>query len=406
MPPEIQENLTGYTLHWQEHKLTAKITRLKNHSDGKLTGDISLTLGSKNQQEPTFLFNFTSAQTRKILIKSLDEKYPEWKWLPIIDELTREVQRISSAGEPTIKIASTDEYAPLEYLVEPIIPLGKPTAIFGDPGSGKSQLLLILAIVAALPWQDNPLKLGAPKESSPILLLDYEADEDDIRRSLHHFAEGMDLGYIPIDYRRCSLPIADDLEAIRNHVDAIGAKAVFIDSTSLAAGGDLNRMDVATNYIRALRQLKLTSVSLTHTSKDRDAKTKTIIGSVLFEAGFRSVFECRGQEDDDTLDIALLHRKFNLGGKVHPLGYRIHYNGAGSSISWHDPKSVPEFVERMGNNRRILDLLKGGPLPMKEITEILEITYQAANISLNRMEKKQLVLKLSDKQWGLASKLS
>jgi len=404
--PDIQENLTGYVLHWPEQKLTAKIARLKNHSDGKLTGDISLTLGSKNQQEPTFSFNFTSAQTRKTLVKNLDEKYPDWKWLSIIDELTREIQRISLAGEPIIKITSTDECTPLEYLVEPIIPLGKPTAIFGDPGSGKSQLALILAIVAALPWKDNPLRLGAPEVSSPVLLLDYEADEDDIRRLLHHFAEGMDLGYIPIDYRRCTLPIADDLEAIRNHVDAIGAKAVFIDSTSLAAGGDLNRMDVATSYIRALRQLKLTSVSLAHTSKDRDAKTKTIIGSVLFEAGFRSVFECRGQEDDDILDIALLHRKFNLGSRVHPLGYRIHYNNAGNTIAWHDPKSVPEFVERMGNNRRILELLKDGPLPMKEITEILEITYQAANTSLNRLEKKQLILKLGDKQWGLVSKLS
>jgi len=118
------------------------------------------------------------------------------------------------------------------------------------------------------------------------------------------------------------------------------------------------------------------------------------------------VFECRGQEDDDALDIALLHRKFNLGGKVHPLGYRIHYNNTGNTITWHDPKSVPEFVERMGNNRRILELLKDGPLQMKEITELLEITFPAASMALNRLEKKQLVLRLGEKQWGLVSKLT
>lgn len=408
MPLEIQDNLTGYTFHWPEHKLSAKIARIHPHTDGRLTADISFTLGSKKHQEPTFSFNFSSAQVRKQLVKNLEEKYPEWKthWLSVIDELIREVQRLSMTGEPIIELASTDEVADLEYLVHPIIPLNKPTAIFGDPGSGKSQLLLILAIVAALPWHDNPLKLTAPAESTPILLLDYEADEDDVRRSLKALAHGMDLGYIPIHYRRCSLPIADDLEAIRNHVDAIGAKAVFIDSTSLAAGGDLNKMDIASSYIRALRQLKMTSVSLTHTSKDRDSKSKTIIGSVLFEAGFRSVFECRGQEDDDILDIALLHRKFNLGGRLKPIGYRIQYNGQGNTIAWHDPGNVPEFVERMGTNRRILELLKEGPLPMKEITDELDLTYPAVTMALKRLVSKKQVIKLDDKQWGLAAHLN
>ena len=406
MPVEIQKSLTGYTLHWLEHKLTAKIARLHAHADGRLTGDISLTLGSKNKQEPTFSFNFTSAQTRKQLVKNLDEKYPDWKWLLIIDELIGEVQRLSAAGEPVVEIASSDEASELEYLVYPIIPIGQPTAIFGDPGSGKSQLLLILAIVATLPWYDNPLRLTAPKESSPVLYLDYEADENDIRRLLARFTSGMDLGYIHIHYRRCSLPIADDLEAIRNHIDNIGAKAIFVDSTSLAAGGDLNRMDVATSYIRALRQLEITSVSLTHTSKNRDSKAKTIIGSVLFEAGFHSVFECRGQEDDDTLDIALLHRKFNLGGKQKPLGYQIHYNQQGNTIAWHDPKNVAEFVERMGNKTRVLELLKQGALTQKEMTEKLDITYQAVYSSLKRLQnpKNPQVVELEGKRWGLISK--
>jgi len=405
MKAEAKKTLSGYEFDFKEDKVKIIANRLTVHSDGRITAVVKLILGTKKQEEPPFIFNFTSSQTRKRLTDTLNEKYSEWQWLPILDFFINEVQRLSAAGEPIVEIASSDEVSELEYLVYPIIPTGKPTAIFGDPGSGKSQLLLILAMVAALPWHDNPLRLTAPKEPSPILYLDFEADENDIRRLLVRFTKGMELGYIPINYRRCSLPIADDLEAIRNHVDNIGAKAIFVDSTSLAAGGDLNRMDVATSYIRALRQLEITSVSLTHTSKDRDSKAKTIIGSVLFEAGFRSVFECRGHEDDDTLDIALLHRKFNLGGKQKPLGYQIHYNQQGNTIVWHDPKSIAEFVERMDNKTRILELLKREPLTQKEMTEKLAITYQAVYSALTTLRKSNQVVELEGKRWGLISKM-
>ena len=400
--PQIQVTINGYRLEWIEERLVVSVSRLRVHSDGKITGDVQMFLGKKQQEEPSFSFNFSSSQTRKQLVNSLTEKFPEWKWLEIIDELSRRIQKLATEGEPVLELTSSDEVSPLEYLVHPIIPLGKPTAIFGDPGSGKSQLLLILAIVAALPWTDNPLRLIAPTKPTPILYLDYEADPDDFRRSLKGFAEGMELGVLPVFYRRCSLPIADDLEAIRNHADAVKAQAIFVDSTSLAANGDLNRMDVAASYIRALRQLKLTSVSLTHTSKDRDARIKTIIGSVLFEAGFRSVFECRGQEDENLLDIALFHRKFNLGGKLKPLGYRINYNCSGNTVEWHDPRSVPEFIERMSVNQRILSALKDERLSTVELVEILELKRNTVDVALKRLVNADRITGDS-KSWGLLS---
>jgi len=400
--PQIQVTINGYRLEWIEERLVVSVSRLRVHSDGKITGDVQMFLGKKQQEEPSFSFNFSSSQTRKQLVNSLTEKFPEWKWLEIIDELSRRIQKLATEGEPVLELTSSDEVSPLEYLVHPIIPLGKPTAIFGDPGSGKSQLLLILAIVAALPWTDNPLRLIAPTKPTPILYLDYEADPDDFRRSLKGFAEGMDMGLLPVFYRRCSLPIVDDLEAIRNHADAVHAQAIFVDSTSLAANGDLNRMDVAASYIRALRQLKLTSVSLTHTSKDRDARIKTIIGSVLFEAGFRSVFECRGQEDENLLDIALFHRKFNLGGRVKPLGYRINYNCSGNTVEWHDPRSVPEFVERMSVNQRILSALKDERLSTVELVEILELKRNTVDVALKRLVNADRITGDS-KSWGLLS---
>ena len=406
--PNIRPTTSGYIFDWhngEESYLKINISRLSDSNRG-LIGEIEIwpSFMEKYPLLSGIRFNLTSERARTGLAKRLANLKPQIEWQTIIEQVCMGVIELYRQGEPVLELTSNDDVGPLEYLISPLIPIGKPTAIFGDPGSGKSALLLILAIVATLPWHDNPLRLGAPASSSPILYLDYEADADDIRRLLKAFVSGMGLGFVPLHYRRSSLPIADDLESIRNHADATKAKALFIDSTSLAAGGDLNRMDVATSYMRALRQLNMTSVSITHTSKDREAKSKTIIGSVLFEAGFRSVFECRGQEEDDILDIALFHRKFNLGAKQKTLGYRINFNCQGNTVEWLDPKNVPEFVARMSNTRQILELLKGGSKSVREIIDELEISMPIACMALKRLSDKKLVVKLDEKQWGLLDK--
>ncbi len=410
--PEVEKTLTGYTFEWVSEKVLVKVSRVRAHTDGKITGEVKLVLGKDKQEEPSFSWNFSSAQTRKQLVNLLSEKYPEWKdnWLGIIDELCRQVQDLVKAGEPVVTLHSTDGYEELEYLIYPLIPLGKPTAIFGDPGSGKSQLAVIIIIIAGLPWADNTLNLGAPSKPSKILYLDYEADSDDVKRQLVQLVDGMELGYCGIEYRRCLIPLTDDIESIQNIIEERQIDGVIVDSVSLAAGGDLNRMDVATEYVRALRSLGsgLTTISFAHTSKDRDAKSKTIIGSVLFEAGFRSVWEIRGNSQDDSLEVALFHRKVNLSKRFDNIGFEFRYNGTGITVSSHDPKSVPEFLERMSARQQILEKLKEEQLNNKELSEALDITLATIYKTTSRMSSgnHKVIVKLSDvkdAKWGLAS---
>lgn len=351
--------------------------------------------------------NIETDAARKRLAKELAERYPvkDLDWPDTIEYIAEKTMRELEHGEPVVTIQSTDEYSDLKYLIHPIAPEGKPTAIFGDPGSGKSQLAVILSMIMTLPWTDNPIRLGAPDKPVKVLFLDYEADKEDIQRQLALLTQGMDLGYGSIEYRRCSLPIADDLEGIRTHIEETGARCLIIDSVSLAAGGDLNRMDVATNYVRSLRSLgsNITTISLAHTSKDRESKIKTILGSVLFEAGFRSVWEIRANEGDDSLDIALFHRKANLSKKFQDIGLRINYLKEGSTIEWLNPKSVPEFVERMSVNQQILSALKYGKVSTSELVEQLGIKRPSVDTALNRLKKASKIIGDSKNGWGLAT---
>lgn len=409
---QFENKGSRYLFRWEGYQ--AEISKIKTARD---TTICQLVVYSSVGAAFRTRLNLESDRARSSTAKELATRFKGQEWKDLLEEITNKTLQEFEKGEPVIELHSNDAAPALDYLIYPLVPAGKPTVLFGDPGSGKSQLAVVLNILAAFAgWDDNPLRLIPPKKSMRGLVLDWEADEDDWRRQLAWFTQAFDLGYATLFYRRCSLSLGHDLDAIKAHIEMVRADYVIIDSVSLAAGGDLNHMDVATNFFRATRQLTypdgrpLTSISLAHTSKDRDSKQKTILGSVLFEAGARNVWEVRAQEDEpeDILDIALFHRKSNLSKKHPPLGYRIQYRldpnnqnqTIPQSMSWLDPKSVEEFVERMKTTDRILHYLKGVRADEKTIAEELGLTVNNTRVSLFRLKTKNLVVKGDDDRWA------
>lgn len=392
-----------YLFNWKEYELDAQVSRIHvNHE--RTTCQLLFTTTSKDSNHHLLQSNLTltSKRSRTEIAKEMETTYKPVAidWKKLLEYLSVKTLREFEKGEPVIELSSADEVGELEYLIYPIAPLDKPTVLFGDPGSGKSQIATLLAVVMLLPWYDNPLRLKAPQKSHRPLFLDYESDPDDVRRFLKKLDVGMDLGLASLFYRRCSMPLADDLEAIMNHCEKVQADCIIVDSMSLACGGDLNHMDVATSYFQALRKLKMTSISLAHTSKDRETQSKTILGSVLFEAGARSVWEVRGQEEDESLEIGLFHKKANLSAKSKPLGYRINYSQDALTVEWYDPKNVPEFVARMRVNDRILVALKNGKLSSVQLSESLEIKRNSVDQAVRRLKKANRITG-DPSGWGL-----
>jgi hypothetical protein len=401
-----------YSFDFTDYKLKCDVSRISAR-DGHSICRLMVTTYHKSYN-PHILgdnFNLTSSRSRTSLAKDLAARYHPKDiivdWPNILEYISQKSVIEYEKGEPFLEICSTDAVGELEYLIDPIAPKSKPTIIFGDPGAGKSQLIGILNTIMMLPWEDNDLRLIAPNQREKCGFLDYEADADDMRRFLSKLASGMGLPPIPMLYRHCDIPLIKDMESIGNYIDHLKLTCLMVDSASLASGGDLNSMQVAQDYIRACRQLRITTISLAHTSKDRESKAKTILGSVLFEAGARSVWECRGQEDEEhnSFDIALFHRKSNLSKKSKPLGYRISYTADGNVVQWHDPSSVPEFLERMSANKRILDALKHGKLSTKELVEKLsDLKRSTIDGNLKRL-KDAGVISGDSNSWNLTCKM-
>jgi hypothetical protein len=108
------------------------------------------------------------------------------------------------------------------------------------------------------------------------------------------------------------------------------------------------------------------------------------------------VWECRKSQDEEssTADICMYHRKPPAVYRVRkPVGYRITFKEDDHALmtSYLNPDSIPDFVERMSNNSRILDSLKHECLTEVEIAKNLNMPVGTVHVTLYRLSQKGFV---------------
>lgn len=361
--PQITELPGGYRFEWEQEQVQIRISRLHEHSD-VVKGELIITTSApgyaphlRHEQ-----FNFSSSRVRRDLAKDLAEEYKDADWRAMLEQLSvLTLQRIRQ-GDPVEEIWSHDDIEPQRYLVDPLIPANKPTVFFGDGGTGKSELSLLLAYGFAIEWSDNPLGFKFMQPGGGTLLLNWETDRDEVVWRWGKLKTGMDWGDLSIHHRRCAAPLAHDLEAIQNAVADTGAKMIIIDSLGLACGGELKESGPAIAFFAALRQIKTTSLIIAHTSKDQLSKQKSIYGSVFFNNLARSVWEVRKAqtEGENIINVGLYHRKANMSKLHRPIGLRMEFGENGTIITSQDVNKIAEFREGMSDKDRILEELYNG----------------------------------------------
>ena len=402
--PTISTTAAGIAFVWEDEKLKIENSRLRSHSsDGRVTGELFITspLAGNKPIYPLTSFNFTSERTRQSLIKTLSENYPRWQWNDIINQLCLGIVERVRIGEPVQELWTSEDVPAPQFLLEPILYKGLPTIIFGEKAVCKSTIAIIAYTCLILPWHDNPLGWTAPSRPVRTLLADYEVDYEITQYNAKRLQTGMGLPAFPVYYRRCSLPLADDIEQFQWHITELKAEAIIIDSLGPAVGGDLKLPGEALRFTTALRQLRCAALIIGQTSKEKDKKQASVFGSTFFEYYSRNILELRKvqEEGEDTLDIALYHRYCNLGRRQPAMGFKMHFSETGIEISRKEI-TAPELVERMSTQYRIMNLLKSGAMSTKEIMEELDIPRGNAGMCIKRLKDKGKILKVEDK-WGL-----
>jgi hypothetical protein len=411
--PIVKTLLNGYEFLWyagDAWTLSAKITKIYEHTRGTITGEIEILHEYKDIPILSGVrINLTSQQARNTLAKRLKDNpvVKTFDWAKMIDDICAAAIILNRQGEPLQELWTSDDIPPPEYLIEPFLMKDIPTVIFGEKGVTKSTISLLFYTILMLPWHDNPLGFKAPNQSIKTIILDWEAPGNIAQWNAKKLQDGMDLPPFPLYHRRCNYSLADDIESIQNMIINLKAEVIIIDSLARAAGGDLSKdTENANRFFSAVDKLKVTSLILAQTSKNPDDKRKSIYGNALYTYYARSIFElCKAQEiGEDEISIALFHRWSNLTKLQKPMGFRFNFNGCGTKII-KEELSTSEFKAKLSKQQIILTALKAGQATVSQLAQEIEWEEKSVRPLLTQMKGKGLIVNLGSNIWGLRTML-
>lgn len=217
----------------------------------------------------------------------------------------------------------------IEWLWYPFIPFGKLTIVQGDPGDGKTTL--VLNIAAKLSKGDG---LDSEMKVSDAINVIYQTAEDGLSDTVKPRLElaGADCDRIlVIDESDKSLSMID--ERLEEAIVRTGAKLLILDPIQAYLGGgmDMNRANEARDMTKKLGALaektRCAIILIGHMNKAAGNKAAYRgMGSIDFFAVARSVILV-GRVEGEANIRAVVQIKNNLVAFGHPKAFRLSENG-------------------------------------------------------------------------------
>ncbi len=267
--------------------------------------------------------------------------------------------------------------APRQWVIDNILPERFPTTLYGDGGKAKTFLAIHLALSVADPATDH--WLGYKTETAPVVYMDWELDETEVRKRAYDIAAGMGLDTPPEDFLYLECVEAGVEDAFRAAYDTCvetGAKVVVIDSMGMAMEGDSEAssdiLGFYRKYINPLRSLGLSILVVDHQAKMVKGERygdKDIFGSVYKKNSQRSVFQINGEWSGNVLYAKLTHKKANLGPQQDDIPATLTFEQDKVTVRRED-----SVVFEASTHDRILDALRNnGPSTNAELAAALDM---------------------------------
>ena len=187
------------------------------------------------------------------------------------------------------------------------IPLDHTTIHYAAGGTGKSTL-------------GGAIAGQLEQRGIPTLILDWETSEDDYRGTAVRLF-GDDLP--EIKYRRCDRPLVIEAESIAQQIDECGIQYIVIDSAGYAADGRPEDAEVALRFFRALRTLRVGSLTLAHISSGEHGSDRPF-GSVFWHNSARQTWYLERAEggSPEAFTIGAFNKKTKSAARIPPLDCR------------------------------------------------------------------------------------
>ena len=296
-------------------------------------------------------------------------------WVGVVEVLCVSVLDADRVGDDAVvlkQVAMPDPDTTWDVLGIPLLQ-HHPTIIFGTGGEGKSLFALNAAGL-----------LG--QRGVSVLYADWEFDKGDHKTRLRQLFGDDEPGNVI--YVRCQAPLVEEVQRLAQILAEYHCRYLVCDSIVFGVSGPPEKAEAASAYYRALRSLKVGSLLVAHTTKgygdDQAASEEKPFGSVFWTNGCRSMwFLKREHEVDDQrdyFDVALYHRKSNVGRKLSARGLRVTMRPSATMPGVVDriimaPIEVAqneELAARLPTWQRIRQALSRGPQPLSVLAETLE----------------------------------
>ena len=224
-----------------------------------------------------------------------------------------------------LKLYSEVKSVPVEWLWYPYIPSGKITLLQGDPGDGKSTMMMnLISCLTNAEFTPNGQKISVPKRV--IYQCSEDGVEDTIKPRLE--ASGADCSRVAfIDEELITLTLDD--EKLRDAIIEFKANLVVIDPFQAYLGDDIDITN-AKKIRKVMQRLNIWAstyncaiVLIGHmTKKENQRDLYRGLGSIDLVAAARSVLQVYRVDDDSTARY-VKHIKSSLAPKGEDFGFDL-----------------------------------------------------------------------------------
>jgi AAA domain len=370
-------------------------------SRGELGGDLTVSLGDTRLYRGRFnVSSLTSRKTASTYLLARAGRVEGINWADLLERFCFGVLEAHQAPIPTVEIGREPVAATgVRCLLDPYMPHGEATLLFGPGGVSKSTLAASLAVsvasgVAVVPgWQ--------PVDRGRVSVFDWESSAPAWSVMVRQAAAGVGIESPEgIHYHPLVRSLADEAEEVARVVQRHSPLLVVVDSVGLACGTSRDGGDAAETALRmfsALRAIREAAGSrvpsfllidhVTGADLDTDkAAASKPYGSIYKVNLARSVVELRSESAPEgaARELLVLHRKVNIGPLQRPLGLRLTH-GDGTLAFERCEVSAPELEQRSGTTaERMRRLLRNGAMPERELAEDLGISASTIRSVLRR----------------------